>query len=78
MPIYQYSCCGQEVELIQGLDKDTPKCPNCGADMKRLPTAPAIITIKGKDGTRTYSKGYKEGYIKDYQKDVPPFEPIKA
>ncbi len=67
MPIYLFGCCGMEVEVIQGIDKETPLCPDCGAEMKRLLTTPAIITIKDKGGTRTYSKGYKEDYAKDYQ-----------
>ncbi len=77
-PIYQYSCCGKEIEVIQGIDKDTPLCPHCGTKMQKLPSSPAIITIKGKGGVRAYSKGYKEGYARDYQKDVSPFEPLKT
>jgi len=68
MPIYLFSCCGREVEVIQGIDKDSPLCPDCGAKMKRIPTAPAMITIKDKGGNRKYSKGYKEGYAKNYQR----------
>ena len=70
MPIYRLRCCGNEVEVVQGIDKDTPECPQCGAEMKKLPTSPAIITMRGAGGTRTYSKGYKEGYSKEYLKDV--------
>lgn len=66
MPLYRFGCC-REVEVIQGIDKDTPLCPDCGAKMKHLPTSPAIITIKGKGGVRIHSKDYKEDYAKDYQ-----------
>ncbi len=75
MPIYLYSCvkCGAELELIQGIDDKSPLC--CGEPMKKKPTFPAIVKVKGMGGVKTLSKGYKEGYAKDYQKDVPPFEP---
>ena len=68
MPIYLFSCCGKEVEVVQGIDKDSPLCPDCGTKMKRKLTTPAIITIKEEGGNRTYSKGYKEGYAKDYRR----------
>jgi len=70
MPIYRYKCekCLSEVETVQGLAGAAPLC--CGEAMVRQLTAPAIITIKGKGGTRTYSKGYKEGYSKEYLKSI--------
>ena len=68
MPIYLYGCCGKEIEVIQGIDEDTPKCPDCGAKMKRLPTSPAVITIKNEGGTPLRSKGYKDDYAKDYRR----------
>ena len=69
MPIYVFSCCGKKVEVVQGIDKDTPSCPDCGAKMEKLPTSPALIRVEGKT---VLSKGYKEGYTKEYAKDVPP------
>ena len=68
MPLYIYGCCGREIEVIQGIDKDSPECPDCGAKMKRLPTSPAIITIEWQKGVRSRSKGYKEDYAKDYRR----------
>ena len=68
MPLYIYGCCGKEIEVIQGIDKDSPECPDCGAKMKRLPTSPAIITIEWQKGVRSRSKGYKEDYAKDYRR----------
>jgi len=68
MPLYRFSCCGKEIEVIQGIDKDTPLCPDCGAEMKKLPSAPAIIKIVNEGGIRTHSKGYKEDYAKDYRR----------
>ena len=67
-PLYIYGCCGKEIEVIQGIDKDSPECPDCGAKMKRLPTSPAIITIEWQKGVRSRSKGYKEDYAKDYRR----------
>jgi len=70
MPIYRYKCekCESVVELVQGLTGVTPLC--CGRAMVKQLTAPAIITIKDKGGTRTYSKGYKEGYSQEYLKSI--------
>ena len=67
MPVYRFCCCGNEVEAIQGIDKDTLKCPKCGAKMKKLPTFPAVIKMKA-DGIRDYPQGYKEGYAKEYRR----------
>lgn len=58
------------------MDYKSPTC--CNTLMSRIPVAPAVITMKGKGGVRTFSKGYKEGYALEYQKDVPPFEPRDA
>jgi len=68
MPLYRLGCCDKEIEVIQGLDKDTPLCPDCGAKMKHLPTRPAIITMVNKGKIPVHSKGYKEDYYKDYQR----------
>ena len=68
MPLYVFECCNGEMEVIQGIDKDTPLCPDCGAKMRKLPTYPAIIRINMDGGVRVHSKGYKEGYAKEYQR----------
>ena len=68
MPLYVLGCCGKEIEVIQGIDKNTPICPDCGARMERLPTSPALIAMKGNGGTRSYPRGYKEDYAKDYRR----------
>lgn len=70
MPIYQFRCCGKDIEVIQGLNEDGPLCPNCGAEMKRLPTFPAIIEIKGTGGVPARSKGYKQGYSAEYLESI--------
>jgi len=68
MPLYRFGCCDKEIEVVQGIDKETPLCPECGANMKYLPTCPAVITIREKGGTRVHNKGYKEDYAKDYRR----------
>ncbi len=68
MPLYRFSCCDKEVEVLQGIDKDTPLCPDCGANMRHLPTCPAIITIKNEGGIKTHSEGYKQGYSDEYKR----------
>ena len=67
MPIYLFSCCGREYEVLQGIDKDTPLCPDCGAKMTKLPTSPAKIEIKW-GGIKTHTRGYKEDYAEDYRR----------
>ncbi len=45
MPLYEYQCvsCGERVEILQKLsDPPYSHCPKCGADMKKLLSAPAI------------------------------------
>ena len=72
MPVYEYECeCGNEVELIQGIDYASPKCKKCGAGMARKPTRPASIRVLSKGGHPARSKGYKEGYSKEYLKSLP-------
>ena len=68
MPIYCFKCCGEELELIRGIDEDTPNCPDCGAKMQKLPTSPAMIIIEWQKGVKTHSKGYKDDYAKDYRR----------
>lgn len=45
MPLYEYKCdkCGKRVEILQRVsDKPYAHCPNCGGDMKKLFSSPAI------------------------------------
>ena len=45
MPLYEYQCtqCSERVEIIQKLsDPPYSPCPKCGAEMKKLVSAPAI------------------------------------
>lgn len=45
MPIYEYECrsCGKRTELLQRMD-DPPlaNCPDCGGEVKKLLSAPAV------------------------------------
>jgi len=45
MPLYEYLCesCGERTEILQRFN-DLPEvaCPECGAPMRRLPSAPSI------------------------------------
>jgi putative FmdB family regulatory protein len=46
MPIYEYRCvaCGREIEVIHGIHADGPStCDVCGAPMRKLMSAPAIV-----------------------------------
>ena len=45
MPLYEYECtkCQERVEVIQNFsDAPYSHCPECGGDMKKLISAPAI------------------------------------
>jgi putative FmdB family regulatory protein len=63
MPLYLYICdkCQTEQEVIQGLNAASPLC--CGDSMRKLPTMPSKIEIKG-----IHSAGYKRDYAKDYRR----------
>lgn len=49
MPIYEYKCneCGVSGEVIQPIGAPPHTCPNCGIDMERIISCPAILE-KGK------------------------------
>lgn len=45
MPLYEYQCtnCSERVEILQRVsDPPYGHCPKCGAEMKKLVSAPAI------------------------------------
>ena len=45
MPLYEYQCtnCEERVEILQRIsDPPYSHCPKCGAEMKKLLSAPAI------------------------------------
>lgn len=60
MPLYEYQCqkCKQRIEVIQRMN-DPPQtiCPNCGGELKKLFSAPAI-QFKGSGFYKTdYASG---------------------
>lgn len=63
MPIYEYECqqCGKRTELIQRFD-DAPlaACPECGGEVKKLLSAPAV-QFKGTGWYVTDYAGKKGG-----------------
>lgn len=63
MPLYEYECrtCGKRTELLQRMD-DPPlaACPQCGGEVKKLLSAPAV-QFKG--------SGW---YVTDYAGKKPP------
>lgn len=43
MPIYDYRCgCGRRFEVIQPITAADPRCPGCGGQTARVPSAPAL------------------------------------
>ena len=69
MPLYEYECteCGQRTELIQRYgDPPLEKCPDCGSNVRKLFSAPAV-QFKGTGWYVTdYSdKGKKAGAAKN-------------
>jgi putative FmdB family regulatory protein len=63
MPIYEYQCqsCRKRTELLQRMD-DPPLavCPECGGEMKKLMSAPAV-QFKGSGWYVTDYAGKKGG-----------------
>lgn len=61
MPIYELRCvCGQETEVILGMNETPANCQSCGAAMVKQPTFPAMVRIKGEGGypsRRKYFRG---------------------
>lgn len=52
MPIYEYKCdkCEYEVDELQQIGGEAPLCSECGAEMRKKPTYPAMVKIKGMGG----------------------------
>ena len=63
MPIYEYEClsCGKRTEVLQKMnDAPLAACPNCGAEVKKLISAPAF-QLKGSGWYATDYGGKKGG-----------------
>lgn len=52
MPLYDFECnsCGFVEESLQSATQGSLVCPRCGGTMKRLPSYPAMVKIKGMGG----------------------------
>jgi putative FmdB family regulatory protein len=63
MPIYEYEClnCGKRTELLQKMsDAPLAACPNCGGEVKKLISSPAV-QFKGSGWYVTDYAGKKGG-----------------
>ena len=71
MPIYEYQCkqCGERHEIIQKFsDAPLTHCPQCGGEMKKLFSSPAI-QFKGSGFYKTdYSSSSKPSQSKSESK----------
>ena len=67
MPIFEYRCdkCKGIEEVVELSSRDAPEC--CGVSMRKLPTLPAIIRIKG--------QGYpsRKKWMENWTSDSPKF-----
>ena len=86
MPIYEYQCnqCGKRTELLQRMD-DAPlaTCPECGGEVRKLLSAPAVqfkgsgwyVTDyagkKGGSGSSTKSEGKAESKTESKPESAP-------
>lgn len=63
MPIYEYECqsCGKRTEVLQRMDEaPLAACPQCGGEVKKLVSAPAV-QFKGSGWYVTDYAGKKSG-----------------
>ncbi|HEY9420592.1 MAG TPA: FmdB family zinc ribbon protein [Thermoanaerobaculia bacterium] len=63
MPIYEYECrsCGKRTEILQRMDEaPLAACPQCGGEVKKLFSAPAV-QFKGSGWYVTDYAGKKGG-----------------
>ena len=69
IPIYKYKCdeCNLEVEKVQEMNGEPPCC--CGVGMRKMPTYPAMVKIKGKGGFPSRQK-----WLRDWTPDSKPFK----
>jgi putative FmdB family regulatory protein len=94
MPLYEYEClnCGKRTELLQRMD-DAPlaACPQCGGEVKKLFSAPAVqfkgtgwyvTDYAGKKGgsssTKSESKGDDSGSSEKAEKTEKADKPAAA
>jgi len=76
MPIYDFYCsvCGRTVEVVQqGLNRSPPLC--CGELMSKMPSATAMIIMKGEGGYPSRRKEFADRKALMSRKQVPYFMP---
>ena len=69
-PIYLYQCqgdCKGIMEKFQWNSEDVPLC--CGLSMKKLPTAQAMIKMKGEGGYPSLRNARLKDYGRNLQED---------
>jgi len=52
MPLYEYACdkCGFIKEVLLPEWRRSYPCPKCGRKMRKIPSYPAMVKIKGSGG----------------------------
>ncbi len=76
MPTYEYECevCGNRFEKVQKIsDQTVPKCPECGAQARRLISGGAGLLFKGEGFyiTDYRSESYKKAAKKETKDSGP-------
>lgn len=89
MPLYEYECatCGEKTEVIRSFsDPPLTVCPNCGGELKKLLSSPALqfkgsgfyLTDYGKSGSAGDRAGEKSEEKKEKEKSSAKGEEGKA
>ena len=54
MPLYEYACkkCNKHFEILQNIGTDSPVCPDCGSECKKLISATSF-QLKGSGWYKT-------------------------
>lgn len=89
MPLYEYECrkTGKRFEIIQKFSDDPLRtCPDCGGDVRRLISAPAIqfkgsgwyVNDYGKGGKKPPKEGSESKKGSDSKKESKPKESKKS
>jgi putative FmdB family regulatory protein len=63
MPLYVLKCdaCILEIEKIQGINEESPDCPECGGAMRKKFSPIAMFKMKGLGGYPSLRKAYQAG-----------------
>jgi putative FmdB family regulatory protein len=60
MPTYEYQCeaCKNEFTAMHKISETAPKCPNCGGDVRKMISAPAVHSGGGARNEAALSQGH--------------------